>query len=118
MMNRTAVSLAALATAAVLLMGTQFAGPAVSSAIADEAVASADAHDYVLAIEGMSCAIGCPPAIESMLEGIHGVTGVSVDFETQSAKVSVSGGHQLSSEACSKALENSGYSVASISPAD
>jgi len=110
MNTRISTTIAALTVAAIFSTGLL-----PSAAVAEQAEAAGS--EYVLAIEGMSCAIGCPPAIKSMLEGIDGVTGVSVDFESRTAKVSVEGDHQLNSEACSKALGNSGYTVASISPA-
>lgn len=69
---------------------------------------------YAIAVEGMSCSVGCPPAVEGALGKIEGVTAVEVDFAAKQALVTVKQGTGLDVKTCNKAFGNSGYFATSI----
>ena len=94
---RAAIELLAVALIAALALP---AGPAL-----------ADHHleRYALSVEGMSCSVACPPAIEGALGKIEGVSSVKVDFETKKATLLLEAGKELDLKSCNKALGNGGY---------
>lgn len=63
---------------------------------------------YVIAVEGMSCPIGCPPAVKSALESVPGVTDVVVDYEAKQATVKT-GGANFDQALAMKALSDAGF---------
>ncbi len=73
-----------------------------------------EAPHYVVGIEGMSCPIGCVPAVKEALESVPGVKSVEVSFDDKQAIVRMAEGQSLSKESCDKAFGNSGYFVSSF----
>lgn len=87
----------------------------VGSGIAQPGFAAdAQARNYVLGIEGMSCPVGCVPMVQGILENIDGVVSAEVNFEKRSATVVMDAGAVLTQEICDKAFGNSGYSVSNV----
>lgn len=72
------------------------------------------ARQYVLGVEGMSCAINCAPKVKEALESIDGVQSADVSFEDKRAVVKMAPGQSLSQGACDKSFGNSGYFVTSF----
>lgn len=66
---------------------------------------------YTLTIEGMSCG-HCKARVEKALEGVEGVSSVSVDLADKSARVE--GSDALSPAALAKAVSAAGYAVTDI----
>lgn len=64
-----------------------------------------------LKIEGMSCG-HCTAAVEKALRAVSGVTDVSVDLASKTAKVTASGAP--SDAALTAAVEDAGYDVVGI----
>lgn len=85
---------------------------------APNAAEAADGARYVLGIEGMSCAVSCPPAVKTSLEGIDGVKSVEISFEEQRAVVQMAADRELTKEACDKSFGNKGYFVSSFARED
>jgi copper chaperone CopZ len=87
-----------------------------ASAASDQPTAgeAAAATEYVLGVEGMSCAINCAPAVKSSLESLPGVRSVEIDFESKKAIVKTDPDVELTTEACDKSFDNQGYFVSSI----
>jgi copper chaperone CopZ len=79
---------------------------------ATSAAATADdaATQYVFSVEGMSCALGCPPAVKGALESVPGVSEVVVDYETKKATVKAS--PDFDQTAAVDALSHAGFSGA------
>lgn len=73
-----------------------------------------EAPHYVLGVEGMSCPIGCAPAVKEALESVPGVESVEVFFDDKRAIVRMAEGQSLTKESCDQAFGNSGYSVSTF----
>ena len=85
---------------------------------APDTAEAADGPRYVLGIEGMSCAVSCPPAVKTSLEGIDGVKSVEISFEEKRAVVQMAADRELTKEACDKSFGNKGYFVSSFARED
>lgn len=62
----------------------------------------------VMSVEGMSCPLGCPPAVKSALESVEGVTDVVVDYDTKTATVSVDSS-KFNKDVAVEALSHAGF---------
>ena len=69
------------------------------------------ATKLVMSIEGMSCPLGCPPAVKSALESVEGVSDVVVDYDTKTATVSVDSS-KFKKEVAVEALSHAGFTGA------
>lgn len=97
-------------------VATLVLGLVVFAAYSTQSVANpkTDAPHYVLGIEGMSCPVGCVPAVTEALQSIPGVKSVEVSFDDKQAIVHMVEGRSLSKESCDQAFGNSGYFVSSF----
>jgi copper chaperone CopZ len=87
---------------------------ALLSAPATSVAEQAAGKQYVLAVEGMSCPVGCVPKVHDALQSIDGVQSVEVDFDSGRAVVKMAPGKTLTEEACNKSFGNQGYFISSI----
>ena len=72
------------------------------------------APQYVVGIEGMSCALNCAPRVKEALESIDGVHSAEVSFDDKRAVVKMAPGQSLTQDACDQSFGNSGYFVSSF----
>ena len=65
--------------------------PAAPAADSNSTSSTSDAAttQLVVAVEGMSCPEGCPPAVKTALEAVDGVATVDVNFDSKTATVKV-----------------------------
>jgi mercuric ion binding protein len=95
------------------------AAPATPAAPAEPAAPAADSNStsatateattqLVMAVEGMSCPLGCPPAVKTALEAVDGVETVDVNFDSKTATVKVDPGKFDQSKAL-EALTSAGF---------
>lgn len=75
---------------------------------ATSAVIDKTATQLVMSIDGMSCPLGCPPAVKSALESVEGVSDVVVDYDTKTATVSVDAS-KFKKERAVEALSHAGF---------
>ena len=78
---------------------------------ATSAVDTTDATtQLVMSVEGMQCAVACPPAVRDALKSVDGVAEVKVDFETKTATVNVNPTKFDQTKAL-EALTNAGFTA-------
>lgn len=95
----------------VMPLGCQPAGESGDGNATSAATGSDEAAtQYVIAVQGMSCPLGCPPAVKGALESVPGVTEVVVDYETKQATVKA--GPDFDTTAAVDALSHAGFSGA------
>ena len=70
------------------------------------------AKTLLIGVNGMDCATGCPPRVESSLLGIDGVDRVSVDFDKESACVETT--VEVSAEQLTAALATESYTLGAV----
>ena len=70
------------------------------------------ATHLVFAVDGMSCEIGCPPAVKQAFASVPGVKDVQVDFNTKQATVNVD--QEFDQVAAVKALGDAGFTAAKL----
>lgn len=69
--------------------------------------AALEVHTVVLSIGGMTCAVNCPPRVESALESVGGVESATVDYDARTATVVVQGA--VDTGALISALQKQGF---------
>ena len=69
--------------------------------------AALETNTVVLSIGGMTCAVNCPPRVESALESVTGVESAVVDYDARSATVVVHG--PIDTAALISALQKQGF---------
>lgn len=67
---------------------------------------------YELVIEGMMCMKNCGTTVQSALRNVDGVASATVSFDTQSARVVVARGAQLTGDDLIDAVESVGFGAA------
>ncbi len=65
--------------------------------------------EFVFAIDGMQCAVACPPAVKGALESVPGVTDVVVNFESKQATVQANSA-EFDQTAAVQSLTDAGFS--------
>jgi copper chaperone CopZ len=92
----------------VLPLGCQNATEGDGNSTGASATGTEAATQYVIAVDGMSCPLGCPPAVKGALESVPGVTEVVVDYESK--KATIKAGPDFDATAATDALTHAGFS--------
>jgi copper chaperone CopZ len=72
-------------------------------------------QEITLAVDGMTCEMGCKKAIEKTLQNLPGVAYAEVDYETKTAKVSFDN-NLLHTDAVIQAVNESYNGIYSATP--